>query len=213
MGRPARIDPDGVVAAAIAVLDTEGPGALSLDRLAEELGVSAPSLYYHYKDKSAILDAVAYTMLADLGVSNDHADWRDLLVEFCDAFYRRVAAHPNVVALLLEHLPERSVLTAFDQNARTLTRAGVPVAAQAAILEGVQHFLWGIAMYTAVGVVNPAFSGEVDPGYYPAWAKALTAKPFADPEFVALGVRALIDGLVSHIEQLEELHTMPEASA
>jgi TetR/AcrR family transcriptional regulator, tetracycline repressor protein len=205
MGRPARIDRAKVVAAAIRVLDAEGLGGLSLERLADELDVKAPTLYYHYADKSAILDAVAKSVLGNLGIEPDPADWRQLLVDFCVAFYRRVVEHPNVVVLLIEHLPASGVLRAFDDNAAILESAGIPPHARAAILEGTQHFLWGMALYQAVGQVNPAFAGVVDRQRYPHWAGALAAKPVDSERFLEIGVRALIDGLMEHLDDLDSV--------
>jgi AcrR family transcriptional regulator len=203
MGRPARIDRDKVIAAAIKVLDAEGLGGLSLERLADELDVKAPTLYYHYDDKSAILDDVAKSLLGNLGIQPDPSDWRQLLVDFCLAFYRRVSEHPNVVVLLIEHLPASAVLRAFDDNAAILADAGIPEQARAAILEGTQHFLWGMALYRAVGEVNPAFAGIVDATRYPHWANALAARPISPEQFLEFGVRALIDGLIEHMDDLD----------
>jgi AcrR family transcriptional regulator len=47
MSRTRRIDRAVVVDAAIALVNAEGPGALSLKRLADELGIQTPSLYNH----------------------------------------------------------------------------------------------------------------------------------------------------------------------
>lgn len=196
MARPPRIDRDLVVHAAIRVLDAEGPGGLSLERLADELDIKAPTLYYYYADKSAILDAVALSLLGDLGIVEPADDWRDRLVQFCLAFHRRLSEHPNVVVVLIEHMPADAVLAAFEANARKLDRAGVPDELRAVILEGTQHFLWGMTVYRSVGAVNPAFAGDVDPQRHPNWAKALAAKPFDDEHFLEVGVRALLDGLV-----------------
>ena len=43
---------------ALEVIDADGLDAMSLERLADELGVKAPSLYHHFHDKAEILAAV-----------------------------------------------------------------------------------------------------------------------------------------------------------
>ena len=43
-----------VVDVAGAILESEGPNALTMRRLATELGIKAPSLYKHFPDKSAV---------------------------------------------------------------------------------------------------------------------------------------------------------------
>src|SRR3954453_5093739 len=55
-----------VVRAAIEVLDDEGLAGLTLRGVAARLGVSAPTLYWHVRDKRHLLDLVADQVLADL---------------------------------------------------------------------------------------------------------------------------------------------------
>jgi AcrR family transcriptional regulator len=46
------------VAAAVQLLDREGLAALSMRRLAEEIGAGAASLYWHVGSKDGLLDLV-----------------------------------------------------------------------------------------------------------------------------------------------------------
>jgi AcrR family transcriptional regulator len=55
-----------IVAAARELLEREGPEALTMRRLAERLGIRAPSLYKHLPDKTAVESAVIATGLEDL---------------------------------------------------------------------------------------------------------------------------------------------------
>ncbi|MDF3030085.1 MAG: TetR family transcriptional regulator [Moraxellaceae bacterium] len=48
----------GMIEAAIALMEQEGIEALSLRKLAEQLGVSPPALYHHFRDKQALLCAI-----------------------------------------------------------------------------------------------------------------------------------------------------------
>jgi AcrR family transcriptional regulator len=47
-----------IVDVAGAILESEGPDALTMRRLAAELGIKAPSLYKHFPDKSAVESAL-----------------------------------------------------------------------------------------------------------------------------------------------------------
>ena len=60
---------DGIVAAALALVDAEGLEALSTRRLAAELGVSGPSLYNHVATKDELIDAVVDCVVAGVDVS------------------------------------------------------------------------------------------------------------------------------------------------
>ena len=58
-GRPPKLSVPAIVAAAIELLDREGPDALTMRRLGAELGVEAMSLYRHVPSRDALLDALA----------------------------------------------------------------------------------------------------------------------------------------------------------
>lgn len=55
-----------VLHAAVALADREGLSALTMRRLAEELGVEAMSLYYHVANKEALLDGVVEMIVAEI---------------------------------------------------------------------------------------------------------------------------------------------------
>ncbi|MGH9017524.1 MAG: TetR/AcrR family transcriptional regulator, partial [Acidimicrobiales bacterium] len=59
------------VAAAVAgarrILEEEGPSALTMRRLADDLGIRAPSLYKHFANKAAVELAIIEDALFDLG--------------------------------------------------------------------------------------------------------------------------------------------------
>src|SRR5207237_9092478 len=57
-GPRARLSPDQVAAAALELLDREGLEALSMRRLAEQLGVGTMTLYGYFRSKDELLDAV-----------------------------------------------------------------------------------------------------------------------------------------------------------
>ena len=72
---------DLVLESAVALVDHEGLGALSMRRLGQELGVEAMSLYHHVANKEALLDGMVDTVVtelnAEVGVGGAEAerDW------------------------------------------------------------------------------------------------------------------------------------------
>lgn len=56
-----------VIDAATAVLDADGAEALTMRRLADELGMRAPSIYKHVRDKATLEAALIEDALFDLG--------------------------------------------------------------------------------------------------------------------------------------------------
>ena len=67
MPRPSSplISHDAVVEASLRIIDRGGLDAFSLPRLARELGVQTPSLYYHFRDRADILRTVARAIVLE----------------------------------------------------------------------------------------------------------------------------------------------------
>jgi len=109
MARPkqALLTRQRIVDAASALVDAEGLDALSMRRLATELGVQGPSLYNHFATKAEILDAVAdaVTEQVDVSAFGQH-DWAEALRRWAKSYHAVLGAHPNVVPVLA-HGPGR----------------------------------------------------------------------------------------------------------
>ncbi|MFI6939452.1 TetR/AcrR family transcriptional regulator C-terminal domain-containing protein [Streptomyces sp. NPDC050418] len=80
---PAKIDRQRVADTALRLLNDVGLDGLSLRVIAKELDVKAPALYWHFKDKQALLDEMATEMLrrmtADMTAAATSGDWHAVL--------------------------------------------------------------------------------------------------------------------------------------
>jgi TetR/AcrR family tetracycline transcriptional repressor len=99
------IDPDLVVRTALRMLDEDGLERLTLRRLAAELGVKAPALYWHFANKRALLDGMADAVLApavpELAGPVEPGGWPRWLEHTADVLRARLLAHPDGAALAL----------------------------------------------------------------------------------------------------------------
>ena len=68
-----------VVAAAIELADRDGIEALSMRRLAQELGVEAMSLYTHVRNKDDLLDGMVDAVISEIPITADGVDWKTSL--------------------------------------------------------------------------------------------------------------------------------------
>lgn len=92
-----------IVEAASALVDAEGLEAVSVRRLAAELGVQGPSLYNHFATKAEILDAVADEVVAQVDVSAfARESWADALRIWARSYHAVLTAHPNIVPVLAQ---------------------------------------------------------------------------------------------------------------
>ncbi|MFE0805783.1 TetR/AcrR family transcriptional regulator [Streptomyces sp. NPDC058812] len=83
-GRRAPLDRRRVADTALKLLNEVGLDGLTLRTIARELDVKAPALYWHFKDKQALLDEMATEMYRRMiaGTSLDPADtWRERLLK------------------------------------------------------------------------------------------------------------------------------------
>lgn len=67
------LDRQIIVAAALDQLDQHGLDGFSMRRLAAALGVQAPSIYWHYPDKTALFDDMADALLQGIASEPDEA--------------------------------------------------------------------------------------------------------------------------------------------
>ena len=65
-----------IVGAAVAVADAEGPEAISMRRIARELGVGAMSLYWYVESKEELLELMLDAIEAEIEVPEPSGDWR-----------------------------------------------------------------------------------------------------------------------------------------
>lgn len=103
----AGVSSDAIVRCAIAVINVNGTSALTLARVAEELGVSSPSLYKHVKGLDDLLDRVATAVTAEmaarLGTAIRGKAGRDALTAFANAYRNFAREHPGTYPLTQRH--------------------------------------------------------------------------------------------------------------
>lgn len=97
--RPARGPRPGlnlhqIVTAAITVADNEGLAALSMRRVAAELGVGTMSLYRHVPGKGELLDLMLEAVSQPLADCAQATGWREVLEATARASWRLYLSHP-----------------------------------------------------------------------------------------------------------------------
>jgi AcrR family transcriptional regulator len=97
-----QLDRDTITAAAVALVDRHGLGALNMRALASELGVGTMSLYHHVPNKEALLDGVVEVLLADIVLPDPTSGTWDERASRMARSLRAVAMdHPNCIPLLV----------------------------------------------------------------------------------------------------------------
>jgi TetR/AcrR family transcriptional regulator, tetracycline repressor protein len=100
---PAReaVTPDRIADAALRVIDAEGLDALTVRRLAQELGVGTMTLYWYVQNKDEVLDLVSDRMLAGLTFPAPGQDWRVSVREGIFAVRAALLRHARAVPVFV----------------------------------------------------------------------------------------------------------------
>ena len=120
-----QLDRDGIVVAALRIVDAEGVDALSLRRLADDLGVTPMSLYWHVADKAELLELVGHAVLAEIAIPERVGGWRDQLRDIHRAMFASFLRHRNTTEILAGRARFGSGgLAAFERILEILLDAG-----------------------------------------------------------------------------------------
>jgi AcrR family transcriptional regulator len=129
---------DRVLEAAIRVADRGGVEAITMRRVAQELGVEAMSLYHHVPNKDAILDGVVDAVFAAIELpDSERGDWRDAIRHRASSARAVLSRHSWALGLMdSRRNPGPATLRHHDAVLGVLRKAGftVPMAAHAVSL-------------------------------------------------------------------------------
>jgi AcrR family transcriptional regulator len=124
-----RLSDGDLETAAAAIADEAGIDAVTMTSVAQRLGVRAPSLYGHVRDRGALLDRLsvhALGRLADeLGVAMAGLGGRDALAAFADTHRRFARESPGLWAALQRPLDRSPAVDAAGARVVALTHAAL----------------------------------------------------------------------------------------
>ena len=114
-----------IVRAAADLIERDGLAAVSMRRVATDLGVAPMSLYNHVPNKAALLDRVAEYIIAGLRYVDDPAaDWRDRGRALARAFRAMAHAHPRGMAVVLSRQINSAAGLRLMEHALAIADAG-----------------------------------------------------------------------------------------
>lgn len=199
---------DQVLDTAAALVKEHGPAALTMRRLAAELGTAVTSIYWHVGNRESLLDALVERTVADLGTLRPRgADPAARIVSVARLLRRALRERPHLVAMVHERgLTERMFLPAQRALIHEAHAAGLRGARAAELVRAVQFQVVGHVLVERNRERSPAQSPaetelwaadasatatESDPGL----AHALAA-PIDTEALFTTAVRALVAGLL-----------------
>jgi AcrR family transcriptional regulator len=199
-GRPTTpgLTRDLVIRTAIAVADADGADALTMRRLADELGVHPTSFYNHVPSKDAIVEGVIDDLLADADLPRSVPDWATWVRQFAAAIRRTARAHPGAFGVFLNHAGTGPLATQHTEAALdAFRRAGATVEQAVRAVHGIALAVLGLALEE--GQVPPPVAASdfdhLDPALHPRILEAEAAGIHGTDATWDLVVDALVAGL------------------
>jgi AcrR family transcriptional regulator len=203
-----RVSRAQVLAAAVAFVDENGLHALSMRRLAAELGVGTMTLYNHVPNKEALLNGLVQTILEEIEIPGpDVKPWSEK-VRFILRSFRQVAhRHPTVIELIPVNPP-------WTPPALRATEVGVAALKEAGFGDEAAAHAYRLLASYVVGYVSLELGGffsmdesRVDADFpFDDFPHLLAAAPYFvswDPEVeFDLGINVILAGLEHQLTRI-----------
>jgi AcrR family transcriptional regulator len=207
----AGLDPEAVTRAAAEIADAEGLEAVTIRRLATELGVTPMALYWHFRTKEELLAGLGDRVLDAVEVPATSGDWAADMRAALVALVTAMRPHPQVAHLVADQVMVHPNGLALTETAlRSLGRAGF--AEEPASYLAMQALRAAVTMVTGDQVDDSGTTPEereahlrrkqasiasLDPARYPAvvaHAQAMTYCSDVDL-FFDLGIDLYVSGV------------------
>ncbi|MEP6666862.1 MAG: TetR family transcriptional regulator, partial [Nocardioidaceae bacterium] len=120
---------DQIVSAALQLLERDGLDGVSFRKIAAELEVSAPTLYWHVDSKRRLLDLMAARLMAETerlrpAEPGQEESWWEWLEHRTRAMYETLIRHRDAPLVAAGNRPTVSALPAIEVSLATLIDAG-----------------------------------------------------------------------------------------
>jgi AcrR family transcriptional regulator len=198
----------------VQLADAEGVAALSMRRLAADVGVGTMSLYRHVPSKDDLLDLMLDGVAAEIELpAQPSGDWRGDLRQLADQFRDAFRRHPWVLttpATLPSFGP--STLRLIDFGYSIFTQLGLDIDAAAELYGTVQSYITGFTQAALAeesarrgsglpdeewqAVVAPYVQQLIREGRYPTLSRQITDGAPRDPDrSFQFGLDRVLDGI------------------
>ncbi|GIE84559.1 TetR/AcrR family transcriptional regulator [Actinoplanes regularis] len=185
-GRPPAYTREQVLAAAITVADTEGLEAVTMRRIATEIGAGAMSLYTYVPDREHLIDLMVDRVAGEPVPPAVTGDWRADSLALVAMQRDLMLAHPWLPRVLAgRRITGRNLLGFLEHGLRALEPAGLPGITKMTLLGLFTGF---VASYVTGELAGAASSVEeigaaVASGDFPQLARVLSEGGGAPPDF------------------------------
>jgi TetR/AcrR family tetracycline transcriptional repressor len=144
-----KLDSEVILEAALALLDEVGMDKLSTRLLAERLGVQQPALYWHFKSKRALLDAMNGEILRrahERRLPLPDESWDTFLRENARSFRRALLARRDGARLHAGSEPDPGDLEMVEAQLAAVVSRGMPATQAMALMIALGRYTVGCVL-------------------------------------------------------------------
>ncbi len=194
---------EGIAATALDLLDRDGLDALSMRKLADELGVGTMTLYGYFRSKEELLDAVIDASMTQGGLAVE-GTWRERAVALARGMRAYLERHPALVQIRRRQTmtrPRQFAVT--EQVMRALIDAGLPRAEAARTFRLLFTYVFGYVAFSPDAAADQARAdvrtslAALPPDEYPVLTSMVdeaVAAAAGDEQF-DFGLALILDGV------------------
>ncbi|KPU91106.1 transcriptional regulator [Variovorax paradoxus] len=196
-----KLDREAILEAALSLLDEVGMDKLSTRLLAERLGVQQPALYWHFKNKRALLDAMNGEILRrshhrKLPLPDE--TWEGFLRENARSFRRALLARRDGARLHAGSEPDPGDLDMVEAQLAAVVRLGVPPAQAMTLLIALGRYTVGCVLEQQATPADAAMQQQTldaAAASRPLLAEAFSTYRAAGPDALfEIGVDLMLEG-------------------
>jgi AcrR family transcriptional regulator len=196
---------DRILDRALRIVDADGVEALTMRRLADELGFEAMSLYRHVKNKDDVLDGILDLVLAEIESPAAAGEWDAAIRRSAISVDHVLGRHPWATDLLMSLRGIRPARLAYmNELLGRLREAGFSADTTYTAYHALDAHIFGFALWLASHTAVPPdvverLAREVSLDDYPHLAEHrdqhLAEGPHHDVSAFEFGLDLILDGL------------------
>jgi AcrR family transcriptional regulator len=148
--RRPRFSREQITATAIRIADAEGFEAVTMKRIATELGAGTMTLYYYVRTKADLVALMQDAILSDLLIPDDElpSDWREAVTVIARRTRDVLLAHPWSIASLDDAQFGPNAMRHIEQSLAVLDGLDFDPAAKLSLWGIVDDYVFGSALHT-----------------------------------------------------------------
>lgn len=163
----------GIVRVASKIADSDGIGALSMRKVAEQLGVGTMSLYTYVPGKGELTDLMLDAAYAELLEGELTGDWRDRLSSIAHANWQLYLRHPWILQVARGRLMGPNAIARYERELSAVDGIGLTDLEMESTVHLINSYTEGAAQQAVAAGLVERESGMSDGEWWQTYSSLL----------------------------------------